>query len=505
MAKKKDTLDHLRTLTQRLTDAELRNLKQYLCCFDPNFDQGHKVKTLELLELIASPGKPQPEKEIIRTLYPEGNATAFKYLRLRLMDKIHESLLLDVNITPSQKYSDGARLKIELRKSLLLAEILWGRGLTETLPRLLDRVIRKASQMEHFGISAEALRLKQRFEGYREGLKMFWKVDQDILAAEDMERAIQRAKKLVTAAEIRKRETPNSPIWPEVIPQLAEIAQRFPCGFTQYYYMQGLKAEAMAMGDYPTASTHCRALAELLKTNPAVASGRRTGLVMAAQAELALLQQDFSRAGQLAIQARQNFPSDSLNHASTFELEFYANFFGGQVQAAYQLLNPPHRPAPQTENQGQRWLAMQASASFALGNFADTWRKLKAISHLMHQKSPWNLPMRLLEVMVQIELRQLDQVDLQLEAIRKHLRNPATPKSQAKRYSIILKLLKTLQKTGFTFSKMPKDTTDILAMLEPGGEVGWEILSGELVPFQQWFLKKYGKTKAAKKDPQSVA
>jgi hypothetical protein len=137
-----------------------------------------------------------------------------------------------------------------------------------------------------------------------------------------------------------------------------------------------------------------------------------------------------------------------------------------------------------------------ASGHFAIGHFAEAWRILQQSPFLLQHKFGWNIPMRILEIMLLIELRQLDAVDFPLESLRKQLRKAEIPSPKIQRYESILHLLKALQKTGFSFAKLPRNCQTELASLSPkASPIGWEILQGEVIPFQDWFSEKWAASK----------
>ena len=497
MGRKKKDLKYLRKLIHRLTPTEIKSLKQYLRCFDPNFNDDHRVKTLILLEVLEKDPSPVPEEEIYAQVYSKSEKGNLKYLRLRLLNKIYESLLLEVNVERKGLYTDHARANIEVRKKLLQAQILWGRNITDELMILLQQIIRKSTKYELYPELLEALYLKQQFQGFRDGLKVYMKIQAEIDKYEEILRSLRKAKHYYTQIILEGNSSAGKNGTSEHLKQARNELQidfeKTGSPSIGYYWKMICLEYFQQQSDFQSGAQTCAELIELLESHPVIFTRRRMGIAFGQQANNELLARNYAPAEEKARQSQAYFKQGSINHCMAVEIEFYGQFYQGKYKKAATTLSPLviGKEISQTETQFQRRCFQYASVLFQLGRFreAETW--LQKTSRMLSDKRGWNLGIRLLNILIQVELERYDEIDLAVDAFRKHITNLKKRKLISERYSRILRILNRIRTCNYQFQQALEESESDLKFLRSGKEdCHWEVKGPEMVKFHDWFLKK---------------
>ena len=118
-------------------------------------------------------------------------------------------------------------------------------------------------------------------------------------------------------------------------------------------------------------------------------------------------------------------------------------------------------------------------------------RILQDTKEIERDKEGWNLGIRILSIINQLEGEKLDIVDLNIESLRKHIDRTIKMKAVRKRDVIILRLLAKLSRQGFNFKAVWKKNLKYFEMLASDDpEYRWEMKSPEMIIFHKWFEAK---------------
>lgn len=493
------SMGYLMALMQKLSAAEVKNLKLYLKCFDPNFNDQHRVKTLQLLECLESNHLMQ-EEEVLLRIYPDGDRKKFAFLLLRLTDKIYESLLLEVNIGRNENYAEASRVGMDLKKKLILAQILWSRDLTERLNHLLEKVIRKARQYELYTELTEALLLKQQLEGLKRGITAFNELQAEVDEAHAALMAVRRARQFYSMLALKGVASAHQG-WDLAFLQAAvtELQATWEATHSETvrFYLHLVQLTLLQQqGRYEEGTLLCHSLIDLLQGSAALRSQRRLGIAFSQLAENELFEGAFAQAILHARESQRCFPLSGRNRAAGIETEFYALFHSGKFAQAVELLQPLLSPEMEGRDPlaWQRRAFLMANALFQCRQFGEAQRWLRLAGSMLHDKAGWNVGIRILDILIQIERRQMDGIELQLDAMRKHLGRLQDAGACTRRPAVILKLLNCLARANYDFERTARAHREELDQLSCDEEgLRWKIKGPEMVPFQDWF---WGKVKA---------
>lgn len=490
--------DYLWELVARMEPHERKCLRQYLRCFDPNFSDSHEVKTLQLFDLIEN-GDPQlTEEDILRRIYPDGDEKRFRFLKLRLIQKIYENLLLEVNTERKGSFSQQSRVAIDVRKKLILAQMLWSRDLAKRLGPLLQRVISKAEENELFPEMLEGLYLKQQLEGMTKGLAAYQQIQAEIDACTYKTESLRRARShySIMVLDSAPATDPERKIAflrtaAKEVQQMHERTGSLKINFYLHMLQLGL---CQLEEDYGSGSRICMEVIALLRSDPELFHPRYLGIAHAQLADNELLGHHFEAALEYALEALTFISPSAPNYGAATETAFYALLYSGRIAEAEDLMKrltgnySGEADAPLWQ---QRRIFLLANVLFLRGDYAEAGNCLQMVPSLLKDKSGWNTGIRLLEIMILLEQNQLDRVELVTDSLRKHLGRQSAANDHNKRYHAILKILSCLMRSSFNYEKALKTASAQMGLLSAGkGEYRWKIKGYEVIPFHEWITRK---------------
>jgi hypothetical protein len=498
MTKNGKVNDYLWELIAKMEPHERKCLRQYLRCFDPNFSDAHQVKTLQLFDLIENGNSQWTEEVILRKIYPDGDEKKFRFLKLRLIQKIYENLLLEVNTERKGSFSPQSRVAIEVRKKLILAQILWSRDLAKRLGPLLHRVITKAEENELYPEMLEGLYLKQQLEGMTQGLAAYMEVQAEIEACTLKTEALRRARNLysimVLGASAAQDPSVRQAFLQSAIGEVQTLQEQTGSLKINFYlHMLRLGFHQMKE-DYASGSRVCADVIALLRNDPDLFHPRYLGIAHAQLADNELLGSHFEEALHFAREALTFISPSAPNHGAVTETEFYALLYAGKTREAEEVVKrltgkySGEEDAPVSQ---QRRIFLLANVLFLRGEYTESYNCLQIIPSLLKDKSGWNIGVRLLEIMILLERNQFDRVELVIDSLRKHLSKQATGSENLQRYLTILKVLGCLVRNSFNYQKALKTAAEQVALLaSEKPDYRWKIKGYEIVPFHQWMQQK---------------
>ena len=126
------------------------------------------------------------------------------------------------------------------------------------------------------------------------------------------------------------------------------------------------------------------------------------------------------------------------------------------------------------------------------GPQSEVSKKLAETKEIEKDKDGWNIAVRILSIMHQIDNEDFDLADSRIESMRKHIERTMKEKGIRPRFIIILKTLRDLVNNGFEFEKIWKTRQNYFELLSNDDDEThrWRILSPELIRFDVWFEAK---------------
>ncbi|NNF01082.1 MAG: hypothetical protein HKN22_00210 [Bacteroidia bacterium] len=479
---------------------EIKSFRKFLNLHEEGSD-GNKLKSVILLEAILDETDHSllDEKVLCEKLYGDAGDKShrtFQKLLLRFKDKLYETLLLDLNLFRKDSYDELTIALSEVRKFLLLVNILRFRTSDEEMERLFDRIITKSKQYELYDELIQALELKLSFLGYRIGYDEVSYIRKDIEFFERCRRSLRTAKEWYTKLGKDESVTPENTSYLRYLQHGVEELEheyRYTQSLNIAYYLYLVSLEyCQKTGDYEKGRSVSLQLIELLETNQSVYLDQRMGTAYLNYANNEIYLLNFSEGLKFADKAIALFPENGINYNLCLDTKAYCHFYSGELGEAEEILQGilQDPASKQTSLQKAKRNYMLANINFLRKNYAQTNKLLQELNELEKDQVDWNNGVRILNLMIQLEQEKYDLVDSRLENFRKYQERVSKSEDVKKRDRIILKVLLDLSRNAFDFSTVwVKDEEQFRMLFSEKPESGWQPNGPEMVVFHQWFIK----------------
>lgn len=493
--KRRDHFEDLKALVIRLREDELKVARKYLVAFETNAT-ARQNKGLKLLTLLAK--NPELDRDRARKkINKEMDTESFDKMVKRLMDKLLESLILDINTSRKDAYSGLFKTKFNLRKKMMQVFIVAGRGLPGKYTSMLDRIIADAQKFELYDELLEALRERS----FLHAVQLEEKQRQECL---NQIRFYQRCLSALTQAKSwyyeHYAQTGASGLVQERVGLLTEalshLQQEHKATKSDNvgYYLYFLEKEFyLVMEQYRKASDTGLRLLKLIEESPALYAPNKLASASLHLADSELFAYNFDSAIHHADQAIELFSAPGFNTEYAIETKIKANFYRNDLATALQLANELliNTDAEQHHYHFARRNYLKASILFMMNDFKYSFLTLQDTREIEKDKEGWNVGVRVLTIMNCVERHILDTADNHIANFRKHVERLGGLSELRERDRIILQLLIELERNSFDFQKTwNENQDDLLALRSIEKDFRWEVNTWEMVVFHKWFEAK---------------
>lgn len=502
-------LTSVRLLVRKMTTEEKKVARNFLTAFSLRGPQASNL-ALKLFDLLCREAKGEPElddTQIESLLYARRSGTAFPRLILRLRDKLFESLLLSVNLERPNAYSERGRVLHEIRKGISQAQILQDRGVWDWVTAMLDDCIEKAAKYEHYEEMAAALRVRMEMRSvdngkvsYEEENKRYEKVIKCIIASK---KALSFYHRLGTEIQFKAGAASLDQLALDIKELQEDYTQTGSAtvAFFLYYLETHFYQERR---QYKAASVTLRQQAELVEVHPALYSPSRLAGVLLNLAWNEIYARKFTSAIRYTEKVEKLLPEKHFNLFQCYETNFFAYFYSGKYEKALNYINTLLKQDSSSTAEyriGKRDY-QKACVLFILGEYEKVHKILIDLNPIENDHEGWNLALRVLHVMNDIELEKTDNAVNRIENMRKHIDKLKKSGRDNPREVLKFEILRTLVNAHFDFMETRRKKKEDLDKLSSGNPMyAWRILSPELVIFNQWFESKVYKQEFVQKIP----
>ncbi len=498
---REETLQHLKHIVDALNKNEKEVLVEYLKAFDSR-SAGYKPKTLIILDLLLKNNDLSKVSKYLKKKFGAKSQDALRMMMYRLKEKIGESLVLDVNIMREGIYSELSQARANVAKKKIIALIYTSRGIAHETIELYDKVIQLSKKFEFYNDLIEVLMYKQQHLGIREGKKAYIKLTEEINYYEKSRTAANDAIKAYYEVSINwgfkglNRNVPDPGYIMFLEEKLAKLKKDFEetsSALVGYYYYTISVEYNQVLHFGKKASEYCNYLVDLVKNNPSIYLKLRLGNVYLNYSQNELFNYEFNSALQNALEGTKCFNKGTYNFNNSLELEFYANFYSGNLKDATTTIETliQNTKTDKSEFATAKRNYLLACTYFAQKQFIKANRTLQFTSSAEKDKEGWNIGMRIFNIMNTVENAQYDQADLLIMNLRQFMKEALKLKFVPERDKIILEILIELRKQGYDFEKIVKTKHPQLEQLaNVKGNHSWQIQSPELIVFHRWVTAK---------------
>jgi len=499
----KENFKNLKELANSLKEEEINLAKKHLTAFE-SYHTRAPSQMLRLFKVIAK----TPEIELDKakkSVSPEQSIKSFYQLVKRTLDRVLESLILDINISREDVYSPVFQYRFKIRKLIMQASILQGRGLSSFSLKNFNWIIKTAKKYELYDELIETLYLKQAVVFNLEGQKAYDKIAEEIEYFESCRNLLRMAKDLYRSFYAKASFQANTKkLVSELESRLAEleVKNKDLNSANVNLYVYPLKMEvATIKKDFDSGLTIGLTFIELLKENPSVYSKIRIGIYYTNLADNEISAYRFASSQRFSGFAI-NYLKDrmTINNLIAIELNALGFFYDGKFNECMQSIDSVMSEpiVDRYKIHKTKLFYFKAMAYFALEKYKTAYLLLNNLPDLEKDKEGWNVWIRIMRILCSIEQGKLNLIDYDLESFRKYIQRVAKKTEVIERDRIILKILVELEKSNFNYKNLNDISSldsDLPSIHSLEGENKWKPNSPELIIFDVWLKSKlYGST-----------
>lgn len=485
-------LKELCSIVSSLNEDEIKTLQRYLHCFD-TVNENHEPKGERLLNLIIHNN--QAELKLFEKKFTK---QAFSMLVLRLYDKVLDTLIFDVNIKRPESYSDVGAARMIVRKRIIYTQALGSKKQFLENISLYQKIINVAKEFEFYDELLIAMYELQNLYAAMSKLADFETIDNEIQHYEEVRQQVKKSYQVYNRFLLEKSLNPeNSKLVDElelVLPKLKTFFLLSKSAQTGWFYYRLLIEYYQVKQNYAEGYTACMALLKLQQENASIKTDIYLAITYKMLSKFSMLLYNFDDALVSILKAQNLDKKFKQNIDSSKETEFFANFYRGAYSDAKFTINELIEKVDPEENGFifSKYCYYLACCSFFEGPSSEVSKKLAETKEIEKDKEGWNIAVRILGIMHQIDNEDFDLADSRIESMRKHIERTMKDKDIRPRFIIILKTLRDLVNNAFDFQKIWATRQNYFELLcdETDETHRWRILSPELIRFDVWFEAK---------------
>ena len=502
-------LTSLRLLVRKMSTEEKKVARNFLTAFSIR-GAGAPNQALKLFDLLCRETKGEAElddSQIESLIYSRKSGTAFPRLILRLKDKLFESLLLSVNLERPNAYSERGRALHEIRKGISQAQILQDRGVWDSVLIILNECIEKAAKYEHYEEWAAALRVQMEMKTVDRGKSIFEtenrqyeKVIKCLLASK---KALEYYHQLGSEIQFKAASVSLEALEKQIKELQTDLEQTGSANVA--YFLHYLETHYyQEKRQFKAATVTLKQQAELVEFHPALHSPSRLAGVFINLAWNEIYTRHFAGALRYAERVEKLIPEKHFNLFQCYETCFYAYFYTGKYEKALDKINTLLKQDSSSTAEyriGKREY-QKACVLFILEKYDQVHKILLDLNPIENDHEGWNIGLRVLHIMNDIELEKTENAFNRIENMRKHIDKLKKGNRENPRDVLKYEILRTLVNTRFDFMETRKKKKQELDKLSSNDSIySWRILSPELIVFNQWVESKVFKQNLVLKTP----
>lgn len=484
-------LVQVKKLINKCSIEELRTLKEYFVK-----DENQNSKSFKLYEILCS-NETLNYNEIQKYLYTGDNYHAFNKLLNRFEEKILDCISLDLSIRKTKSYNNRNRILFLLRKSLIQADILQLRGDRDYPESIYKKVINESRKLEFYDIELQALlsyeRLITAYTQKRIQLEKQIRISQncfDLLnkSRSEYNKIISKANKSINPIDYFNEIKLS-------VDKLSEYYSITNSALIGYYYFT-LKVELeQNKADYKLAEKSLINLKEIILNHESVYTSNRYGTVLINLANNCLFLQKENEASQIGIESKKYFKGLSFTNLIVDEIIFFSYLYQEKIEESQSILEDMLQSSfSQNKVLYNKFLYYKACLEFKNQNYLECRRILNEVDKNEFEKVDVYIFSRFLLLMLFVETNDLDQFELNLQALDKYIKRNKKKTENIERIKIVVKMLTILMNSNFSFMKISNSNKFLKLFAQTelnAGDFSWKIKSPELIKFNKWIKSKF--------------
>lgn len=483
-------MDVIYDIYRKLRSQEIRYLKQQ---FEQAIFEHEKVG--KLFELITQFPE-QEESFYAEKLYGQAPNNAFRVTKTRLK-RILENVLLNEK-SLSGYGAENTDQQLQMKKKLLQAEILFGRGSYKAGRSLLMQCIATAQKYELYQELFQAEMLMYRYasirvssDKYTEQVINMQTLNQKnrdinealILHYHTTNSLLNKTLDLDELAQIRKQ-----------IDMIAAISERtsHPLMWNAHYLSEVYYYQIIS--DFDTAWTFSKKYLELIQTCPIYFTGQRLANAHIQFAQISLQLGRVEVADEHAQMGLKKYSPDEINYLIILEVIFRIAFFSKKYTQAEDCVkkafaHPQFEAAKMLNGQ---WHYFAACVAFNKKEYKSANKYLNNTTTLLTDKYGKNIVIRIFEIIILYEMGLFDVIDMRIQSLRPYIKRNVKD-DEWFRFQMLFKMLYEWYKVGYDFAIASQQLIPLLKELAAynAGKT-FRRTDFELIRLEKWMEEKMG-------------
>lgn len=500
-------LQSIRKLISNMSPEEIATFRNFLTSFDSRGERFNS-KSVKLIDLLGRSPENVSDREVEFIVYGKRSTMAFSRLLIRFRDKLLESLLLDVNTKREGAYSEQFRYLFEVRKKISYGQVLVGRGMNEMALFVYDSAIETCEKFEFYEELLMTLRLKMQLVSLTQGYDEFQRIMREYrrydLCREAAFAAYCDYNLLVSKAVFKGRQEEHSHFLIRAIARMRRDYEATSSANVAFYLYYLETQHFQELQFYRHARKSLQRLAALIEKSPAIHADYRLGNALTNLADNDLFLRNFDRCVSTCAQARALLMPGSFNEYQCMETEFFGLFYSNRYDEARLLLEElleKDTGKNAAFRHGRRHYLL-ACTLFMQGHYREVQELLLEQNEIESDREGWNIGIRMLSIMNDVERALHDMAGKKIENARKHLRKLGNEEKLRRRDTLIYEILRELDNRSYDFKLVYQALAGHFEELRSSdADTCWLVRSPELIIFHEWFLARVIKTNYVQKVP----
>jgi len=409
----------------------------------------------------------------------------------RVLRKLHDFITLESNI---EKIATDSFLKIQqfLTRNIAVLEVLLARRLYDEFIFFSKKLLAIADKYELFFEACMIQRLQMSFWIVRMKSAEFDRLQLEYIKRKNAADAIFEANMNVILIQQKLNEKIK---FDENIDYLASIISdmeinniksdtwNIAFNYLKLEYFQQKKL-------YSEGEKICNKILEIYNRKPFLSTKNTIGIIYAQISNNQLQNLEFNKAIESANKAIKYFKIGFLNYIAVSEILFLSYYYLNDLDSAYKIVYEimQYNNVKSNSMYLARWNYYRAILLFKNEKYKEAYFAFLDCSELDKDKEGWGIGLRIFIIMTFIHRNLFDNLDAQLENLRKFISKLKQQKILRKRYQIIYKILKKSSKYDYDFASVDLNK-ELLLLNSSDVEYAWEVRSSELIRFEEWVNK----------------
>jgi tetratricopeptide (TPR) repeat protein len=362
---------------------------------------------------------------------------------------------------------------------------------------MYDSVCEIAEYYEFYDEWQQAIRMRLEITGTSQGEEIFERWRQKHDKVERIARACFDAYCIYTIWMHRFKLRQPIPIQdPQLIKDIHHIknaAEKTSSDQIHYYWLQLDAAFLQQQRNYRQARRSLEKLRALVENSRVLFTNHRLGNILLKLSENELHLHRFNRSIEYSQKAHALMQPGTLSEFQCLDAEFYGHFYNAHLSSSRMILQDLlNRDVGRSglHRRSRRHFTL-ACILFLQGLYREANDLLLELTIIDADREGWNIALRTLLIMSDIERSLQDIAGKRIESARKHLRKLEAMEKTRPRDQLICESLKLLDQYNYDFKVAYQHLTAQFALLRSNHpDYRWEVKTPEMIIFHEWFFAR---------------